>query len=97
MKPADMILAPAQHCRLLRPITDHVGRIRFDERPIILRHVRSLDKSMYLVQFTDGATTLLFPDEVAFDNASFTASSLDNASFPEGAEEPAGYFQNVLH
>jgi hypothetical protein len=52
---------------------------------------------MYLVQFTDGATTLLFPDEVAFDNASFTASSLDNASFPEGAEEPAGYFQNVLH
>ena len=25
------------------------------------------------VQFSDGATTFLFPDEVAFDNASFTA------------------------
>jgi len=32
-----------------------------------LRQIRNLDRSMYLVQFADGATTFLFPDEVALD------------------------------
>jgi hypothetical protein len=87
MKIADMAVAPEQYCRLLRPIKDHLGRTRFNERPIILRHVRNLDRSMYLVRFSDGATTFLFPDEVALENASFT----------EATEESAGHSQNVLH
>ncbi len=56
-----------RHCRLLRPVRDHEGRTRFGEQPTILRQIRNLDRSMYLVQFSDGATTFLFPDEVAID------------------------------
>ena len=57
--------ATGKHCRLLRPVRDHEGRSRFQEQPRILREVNNLDRHMYLVQFADGATTFLFPDEVA--------------------------------
>jgi hypothetical protein len=45
-------------------VRDHDGRNRFSEQPRILREVNNLDRRMYLVQFDDGATTFLFPDEV---------------------------------
>lgn len=56
-----------KRCRLLKPVRDHEGRARFGEQPTILRQINNLDRSMYLVQFSDGATTFLFPDEVAVD------------------------------
>jgi hypothetical protein len=56
-----------RQCKLLRPVRDREGRSRFVERPRILREVNNLDRQMYLVQFDDGATTFLFPDEVALD------------------------------
>jgi hypothetical protein len=45
-------------------VRDHDGRSRFSEQPRILREINNLDRHMYLVQFDDGATTFLFPDEV---------------------------------
>lgn len=56
-----------RHCRLLRPVRDHEGRTRFGEQPTILRQIKNLDRSMYLVQFSDGATTFLFPDEITIE------------------------------
>lgn len=53
-----------KHCHLRRPIRDHSGRNRFNEDPLILREVHNLDRQMYLVRFSDGATTFVFPDEV---------------------------------
>lgn len=53
-----------RYCRLLRPVRDHDGRSRFVERPRILKELNNLDRRMYLVQFDDGATTFLFPDEI---------------------------------
>jgi len=53
-----------RHCKLQKPVRDHDGRSRFSEQPRILREVHNLDRRMYLVQFADGATTFLFPDEV---------------------------------
>ena len=53
-----------KHCRLLRPVRDHEGRSRFNEEPRIVREIENLGRRMYLVQFNDGATTFLFPDEV---------------------------------
>ncbi len=53
-----------RHCKLQKPVRDHDGRSRFSEQPRILREVYNLDRRMYLVQFADGATTFLFPDEV---------------------------------
>jgi hypothetical protein len=87
LKTSDITLASDQHCRLLRPVRDHVGRTRSDERPIILRHVRNLDRSMCLVQFSDGSTTFLFPGEVA----------VDNPPFADGIEGTDGHAQNFLH
>jgi hypothetical protein len=57
-----------RHCRLLKPVRDHAGRTRFSEKPKVLREVTNLDRHMLLVQFDDGATTFLFPDEVAVEN-----------------------------
>ncbi len=54
-----------RHCELLKLVRDHEGRPRFGESPLILREVCNLGRRMYLVQFEDGATTFLFPDEVA--------------------------------
>lgn len=56
-----------RRCRLLRPVRDPSGRMHFAERPTILRQIRNLDRSMYLVQFSDGATTFLFPNEVVVE------------------------------
>jgi hypothetical protein len=56
-----------RNCRLLRPVRDHEGRNRFSEKPRILREVINLGRHMYLVQFDDGATTFLFPDEVTLE------------------------------
>ncbi len=53
-----------RHCKLQKPVRDHDGRSRFSEQPRILREVNNLDRRMYLVQFDDGATTFLFPDEI---------------------------------
>ena len=57
-----------RHCRLLRPVRDHEGRMRFGEKPKVLREVNNLERHMLLVQFDDGATTFLFPDEVVVEN-----------------------------
>jgi hypothetical protein len=57
-----------RHCRLLRPVRDHEGRMRFSEKPKVLREVNNLERHMFLVQFDDGATTFLFPDEVVVEN-----------------------------
>jgi hypothetical protein len=54
-----------KRCRLVGPIRDHNGRVRFGEQPRILREVDNLERHMFLVQFDDGATTFLFPEEVA--------------------------------
>ena len=67
MSPSEIGEVAGRHCRLLRPVRDHEGRTRFGEQPTILRQIRNLDRSMYLVQFADGATTFLFPDEVAVE------------------------------
>jgi hypothetical protein len=57
-----------RHCRLLRPVRDHEGRTRFGEKPKVLREINNLERRMLLVQFDDGATTFLFPDEVVVEN-----------------------------
>jgi len=67
MSQSEIAEVAGRHCRLLRPVRDHEGRTRFGEQPTILRQIRNLDRSMYLVQFADGATTFLFPDEVAVE------------------------------
>ena len=56
-----------RHCRLLKPVRDHEGLSRFSEKPRILRAVDNLGRRMLLVQFDDGATTFLFPDEVVVE------------------------------
>lgn len=53
-----------RHCHLLRPVRDHEGNTRFNESPTILREVNNLNRRMFLVQFADGSTTFLFPDEI---------------------------------
>lgn len=55
----------AHRCRLLRPIRDRHGNIHFREFPLILRELVSLGRQMLLVQFADGSTTFVFPDEVS--------------------------------
>jgi hypothetical protein len=52
-------------CRLLRPIRDRAGRVHFGESPIILREMVNLDRQMLLVEFGDGATTFVFPEEIS--------------------------------
>jgi hypothetical protein len=53
-----------KRCRLLKPVRGRDGRSRFDEQPLIIRVINNLERMMYLVQFNDGSTTFLFPDEV---------------------------------
>ena len=67
MRQSEIGEVAGRHCRLLRPVRDHEGRTRFVEQPTILRQISNLDRSMYLVQFADGVTTFLFPDEVAIE------------------------------
>ena len=56
-----------RRCRLLKPVRDHEGLSRYSEKPRILRSVDNLGRRMLLVQFDDGATTFLFPDEVVVE------------------------------
>jgi hypothetical protein len=56
-----------RRCRLLKPVRDQQGLSRFSEKPRILRSVDNLGRHMLLVQFEDGATTFLFPDEIVVE------------------------------
>ena len=67
MESANFEAVVGGHCQLLRPVRDHEGLSRFNEKPRILRVVDNLGRRMLLVQFEDGATTFLFPDEVVVD------------------------------
>jgi hypothetical protein len=51
-------------CRLLEPVRDHEGHIRFTEAVEIIKEIDNLDRHMYLVRFEDGSTTFVFPHEV---------------------------------
>lgn len=53
-----------RHCQLLKPVRDQQGLTRFTEQPVVLREVNNLGRRMFLVQFADGSTTFLFPDEI---------------------------------
>lgn len=53
-----------RQCLLLKPVRDGEGHMRFNEKPLILREVNNLNRRMFLVQFADGRTTFLFPDEI---------------------------------
>jgi hypothetical protein len=55
-------------CELLRPVRDHEGRMRFRETARIIYELDNLGRHMLLVQFADGATTFLFPDEVVIQD-----------------------------
>jgi hypothetical protein len=56
-----------RHCLLKRPVRDHEGVSHFKEKPLVLREVINLDRLMYLVEFGDGSTTFLFPDEISLE------------------------------
>jgi hypothetical protein len=56
-----------RHCLLKRPIRNHDGMNHFHEKPKVLREVINLGRRMYLVEFVDGSTTFLFPDEVTIE------------------------------
>ena len=56
-----------RHCLLKRPVRDHDGVNHFKEKPKVLREVINLDRRMFLVEFGDGSTTFLFPDEVIIE------------------------------
>ena len=60
-------LQSEKRCQLVGIVRDHSGRIRFGEQPTIVREVNNLDRRMFLVRFDDGATTFLFPHEVALN------------------------------
>jgi len=60
-------LVVGKYCKLLRPVRDKQGRNRFVEQPKIIREVNNLDRRMFLVQFDDGCTTFLFPEEVTLN------------------------------
>jgi Ni,Fe-hydrogenase III large subunit len=54
-------------CRVVKPIRDKAGRIRFNEMARMINEVENLGRRMYLVRFDDGSTTFLFPDEIGFE------------------------------
>ena len=54
-----------RRCRLLRPVRDRNGSVHFGELPLILRELVNLGRQMLLVQFGDGSTTYVFPEEVS--------------------------------
>ena len=67
MESTNFEAAVGRFCRMLRPVRGHEGLSRFSEKPRILRSVDNLGRRMLLVQFEDGATTFLFPDEVVVE------------------------------
>jgi hypothetical protein len=56
-----------RYCLLKRPIRDRQGVIHFNEKPRIVRQVVNLDRLMLLVEFNDGSTMFLFPEEVIIE------------------------------
>jgi hypothetical protein len=56
-----------RYCLLRRPVRDHEGVNHFNEKPRVLREVMNLDRRMFLVEFDDGSTTFLFPDELVIE------------------------------
>ena len=64
MRPAEREEIIGRQCLLLKPVRDREGHMRFNEKPKILREVNNLNRRMFLVQFEDGSTTFLFPDEI---------------------------------
>jgi hypothetical protein len=56
-----------RYCLLKRPVRDRDGVNHFNEKPRVLREVINLDRRMFLVEFGDGTTTFLFPDEVSIE------------------------------
>jgi hypothetical protein len=56
-----------RYCLLKRPVRDREGVNHFNEKPKVLREVVNLDRRMLLVEFDDGSTTFLFPDEVTLE------------------------------
>ncbi len=67
MEAAQTEQVAGRRCRLLKPVRDREGRSRFDEKPRIIRELNNLGRRMYLVEFGDGSTTFLFPDEVVVE------------------------------
>ena len=67
MESTNSEIVVGRHCRLLKPVRDHEGLSRYSEKPRILRSVDNLGRRMLLVQFDDGATTFLFPDEIVVE------------------------------
>jgi hypothetical protein len=56
-----------RYCSLRRPVRDRDGVNHFNEKPKVLRELINLDRRMFLVEFGDGSTTFLFPDEVSIE------------------------------
>jgi hypothetical protein len=56
-----------RYCLLKRPVRDRDGVSHFNEKPRVLRELINLDRRMFLVQFSDGSTTFLFPDEISIE------------------------------
>jgi len=65
VEPIDLVIG--RYCLLKRPVRDRDGVNHFKEKPRVLREVINLDRRMFLVQFSDGSTTFLFPDEVSIE------------------------------
>jgi len=53
-----------KYCKLLAPVRDHEGHIRYEEAVEIIKEIDNLERHMFLVRFEDGATTFVFPHEV---------------------------------
>jgi hypothetical protein len=56
-----------RHCLLKRPVRDRDGVNHFNEKPRVVRELINLGRRMLLVEFDDGSTTFLFPDEVTIE------------------------------
>ena len=54
-------------CLLKRPVRDRDGVNHFNEKPRVVRELINLGRRMLLVEFDDGSTTFLFPDEVTIE------------------------------
>ncbi len=56
--------ASQKKCQLALPVRDRTGRVRFRDKPEVIREFDNLGRRMLLVRFEDGGTTFLFPHEV---------------------------------
>ncbi|MGH7813789.1 MAG: hypothetical protein ACREQI_07265 [Candidatus Binataceae bacterium] len=50
--------------KLIEPVRDSDGRLRFRDDLEIVREIHSLGRRMFLVRFNDGGETFLFPHEL---------------------------------